>query len=515
MTELTDYPKTPKNEVVDPELSVEGGIVSTELAVSIDPSFPIVNPEIKEQDQSKFKRVMHVAKRAVQSAVITVEVLPTNGLITYGIPAAVFVATRNVAAASAAAGVLTGVLESGGALATADILSNSPNNPIISRAQALLDSRPVRRMLATRNGKMSVPVEGLIALYGGTPAVMLAKESEPDANERTHQERRKYGLLTAAVLGGICTAQMALYTEGAGSLLEGDPKVTAAVAAVGVGSYGWLRRTRNHAKAEKAAQESIPRYDLSEKELKLLEEDLVADVEKESRQGFLRRKQPGVYAVWMKPDNRYVNILRTYEAGYFPEVKEVTDDIEEETLFLAMVDTRPGAKRVVHAATVSGVRKDAPEILAVEGKTGFTTIDALIQEGNFTAEEFGAYYADRGVDTTHSMSIDTNFRVGDKAEKVKGIGISDLTYLALFDQFLMHTPEGANAAGFASINRVSMLSFKKLGMQYEPLMGRTDFVTPEEKDGKEFHPIMIPLTPDIRALFAGLRDYKAPEINLT
>lgn len=343
----------------NPEV-VDSAEVSS-LLISDNMPFGQEHVELSEEklENDKYHRALHVAKRAVQSTVISLQILPTNGLITYGIPAGIFVATNNVPATVAAAGILTTGLESASAFAAADILSNSPDSTVVNKAQNLLNTRSFRSILSSKNGRISPIAEGLIALYGGTPAVMLARESEQGSENRTHEQRRKYGLRTAGALGAICTAQMGLYATGAQAIMEANPEVYIPTAAVAVGALTGTKIIKDRIKAERLIEESKPRYDLSEEEMKLLENDLIEDVEKNVKkgQGFLgrfRRATEGVYATWLNPDNKYANILRTREAEYFPEVKELTPEVEEDTLFLALVDTREGSKRVVHATTLSG-----------------------------------------------------------------------------------------------------------------------------------------------------------------
>lgn len=476
-----------------------------EMAISpVDPS--------SETEPSKWKHAAHVGKRALQTGIITLEVLPTNGVITYGVPALVFAATKNVPATMATAGVLTTGLEGLGGRATADILSNSPDNRLVTKIRDLLNSRSVRSLLSSKEGRINPAAEAMLALYGGTPTAMLARESEPDAAERTQDERRRYGDKVSAALGIICTAQMGVYSGAVKGIMDGNPAVyvPAGVAALGVGVG--INKVKNHVKAERAAQESEPRYDLSEEEMSLLEADLLQDVGKELKKQmettglfghFRKKKTPeGVYAVWMDPDSRYANIIRTREAEYFPEVKELPPEIEEDTKFLAFVDTREGVNRIVHGTTISGIEQHPSE-----EHTGFTTIDELIDVGNFTAQEFRDYYAEKGIDISKSVSIDTNFRIGEKEEDYEGLNTAYMAYTTIYKLLERRRPELGDAGAFCSINQKSIDSFVNFGMDCELLMGREDFTTPEAISGSgQYLPAVVRVDDDTRAVFAGLSE---------
>ncbi|MEI7683272.1 MAG: hypothetical protein WCJ24_03170 [Candidatus Saccharibacteria bacterium] len=511
----------PEYDIIDPSiLALAGHDVVTDT-VDGPETLELTDAleEASDQERTGWRRAMHLGKRAVQSTIITLEVLPTNGAITYGVPLSVYAATRSVPAAMASAGILTAGLEGLGGTATADILSNSPNSKLVNKVQDLLDSRAVRSLLASQDGRISPLAEGVTALYGGAPAAMLARESEPDADERTQAERRRYGLRTAAALGIICTAQMGLYTSGIEGLLEGKPDVYLPVAALAAGVGGGIEYARRRVRAEKRAQESEPRYDLSEKEMELLERDLLEDLEKQLRPKRRLSKErrnyklpEKIYAVWLDPDSRYANVVRTREAELFPEVKELPPEIEADTKFVAFVDTRKGKRRIVHATTISGVEQ-GPKDLDRETHTGFTTIDDLIDMGNFTAQDFRNYYAEKKIDLDSSVSIDTNFRVGEWVKDFEDINVAFLAYVTIFKILERRRPEVGDAGAFCSINQKSIDSFISFGLDCELLMGRQDFTTSEAARGEQYLPAVVRVDDSTRAVFDGLVD-KIEEVTL-
>lgn len=254
------------------------------------------------------------------------------------------------------------------------------------------------------------------------------------------------------------------------------------------------------------------RYDLTPEQLKSLEDGLVNEVK-----SCFKEKEEGLYAVWLDPDNKYANVIREYESRYFPEVATVTDQEEAGTLFLALVDTRPSANRVVHGVTISGVKLEEntheTAVQPYNGKTGFIVVDDLIEMGNFNAEEFYKYYSDKGIEIEKCISVETNFRIGDKVELFNGFTPAQLAYTMIFNKLKEGQPQKGKAAIFSSINRASIISFRRVGLQYEPLMGRQDLRTPEQELGKDFTPVAILYNEQNIAIFDHLGD-RLPELKL-
>ncbi|HEY5267856.1 MAG TPA: hypothetical protein VII94_01835, partial [Candidatus Saccharimonadales bacterium] len=100
------------------------------------------------------------------------------------------------------------------------------------------------------------------------------------------------------------------------------------------------------------------------------------------------------------------------------------------------------------------------------------------------------------------------------SEGIDGLKVPDLAYLAASQLAIRQKTEGKDNAVFASINRVQILSLRRLGLQVELLMGRDNFITSEASLGKNYTPIMIPYNEQNVELFKAM-DYIVPEINLT
>lgn len=255
-----------------------------------------------------------------------------------------------------------------------------------------------------------------------------------------------------------------------------------------------------------------PRYDLSPEELQELNEQMVALAQE-------RFPEEGVHAFWISPYHRFANFIRTHEASHFPEVAEVDGEEEDGTLFLALVDTRAANQRVVHGATISGIRDESviASETAPDEPTGFISVDDLISiPGNFTAQAFRDYYEAKGIDIERSIGIETNFRIprdSGRIESFNGLGMADLAYLTMFNLLAPRAHDDKDVAAFASINRDSVNSFKRVGIYCEPLMGREDLVTPEAALGLDFQPVAIPIVPN-RPVFEALASLSLAEVRL-
>jgi hypothetical protein len=248
------------------------------------------------------------------------------------------------------------------------------------------------------------------------------------------------------------------------------------------------------------------RYDLSPEERGELETELASLAVKQ-----YGPDGPGLYGLWVPYDSPYANISRTYENEYFPEANEVDLSVEQNSEFYLVIDTRDGKHRAAHSATITGVTEFKREN---ELPTDMVVIDDLVEMGNFSHRQFYQYYIDKGVDVTKCIGVETNFRIGDKTPALNGVRVVDLAYLAMMHRLLQRNPEMFTAGAFASINIDSIISFKNFGLQYEPLMGRTDFVTKEEASGRKFEPVFIPYNQANFDLFKSMESLLLPEVKI-
>ncbi len=240
---------------------------------------------------------------------------------------------------------------------------------------------------------------------------------------------------------------------------------------------------------------SLPRYDLSVEELTELEYLLVQAVLEDS-------PEPGIAAAWIRPEHLFANVIRCKEARLFPEVAEISQADEERSLFMALVDTRPEVRHVIHAGTVSGSRV-LPNTRS-DHSSGMITIDSLIDIGNFTLQEFRDYYLKRGLNLETCIAVETNFRIGRRAKPWKDLDLTHISYFTYFTEVLRQGGVLGTFAIFATLNRAQINSLQRIGLNFEPLMGREDMKTPEEALGIETLPVVFYDDPTTHQLLAAM-----------
>ncbi len=264
----------------------------------------------------------------------------------------------------------------------------------------------------------------------------------------------------------------------------------------------------------------VPRHDLSELELQSVEQDLKeAVIEKFGA-------DEGVFAIWLGSSTHFANAVRTLEANQWPEMPEVMKEHENTSMFLAIFDTRNGIDNIVHAFRVSGAGfKDDNVTISDKttdsDSTGIVLIDDVIKSGQgFTAEDFRGYCQDVGIDLSKCMSVETNFRVGKKAEKYNGLPLTQVGYIALFKLVESMDIKNGDAAIFASLNEVATISLGAIGAEFGFLAGRDDLRTPsfDEKGNPCFDDdytlVCIPATDHNLGVFGNLTNFGAPQMTI-
>lgn len=264
----------------------------------------------------------------------------------------------------------------------------------------------------------------------------------------------------------------------------------------------------------------LPRYDLSEAELLAREASLIDEVN-DRFEG-----KEDLYAVWVKPQSEYADILRTQESYYWPSMDEIMADHETSSLFLALVDTRNDRNEVVHgfrvtgnlAFGVSGVSKEGDSL--DESSTGIVLIDDIVNSNqNFTVEEFREYYDSRGFDVSKFISVETNFNrpgLTNRVERYNGLPATQVGYLSLFQLCDKEGLSVNETAIFASLNDEAITSLGLMGAEYEALAGRNDLMTPIENGefDPEYKPVAIPATEVNLNIFREIAVFAAPTITI-
>lgn len=443
--------------------------------------------------ENKLKKSLQVAKHALQTSIVVLEVTPANEIMRYGILAMALSQTQDPLVGAAVLGGSTLVIEGSASLATADLLTTETSKHGIDWVNQKIEK------IIPKNVKMSSVAEAGIAMYGGSVIVLAEKQRENPT--RTKHQNRKHGIFTASWLSGVLSVEGALIAKGIDNYTE--PKVLGAailgLAGIGAG-FSWARKqlkTNPNIMTEQnifdigqynLSEKVQPKYVMSEAEFTELEAQLINEIDNQTA-------EKGIHAAWINPYHKYANLIRVSEAKYFPEVTtDLTPEDEEQTLFLALVDTSEARRGIVHGATVSGINfKDEKSNKDWEDnnhKTGFIVVDDLIKLGNFTAEEFHKYYAEKGIDLNKSISVETNFKIGKKTKSKQGSSTAQLVYNLLLKQ-IRGMGNIDTSAVFTSVNRVSELSFRLSGLDYEPMMGRTNLITYDHLRGKRFQPVVI------------------------
>ena len=210
---------------------------------------------------------------------------------------------------------------------------------------------------------------------------------------------------------------------------------------------------------------------------------------------------PGLVPVWIDAKCKAADFVRTHEAKLFPEVTGLSDKVDDRTIFLAVVDTRGERQSITHGLTLNTPEKHSDNF---DAKTGFYTIDNLIDRGNFSADEFRKYYESKGVDLSQTLSIETNFRIKEKTMRWNGVKSADVAYLAVFQLFMKSEPELHKSGIFATINEQQKKSLERLGLVPELLLGREHFDTEEAEFGIDSSPVFLWYTPESREIMIAL-----------
>jgi hypothetical protein len=251
-------------------------------------------------------------------------------------------------------------------------------------------------------------------------------------------------------------------------------------------------------------------HELSEDRCLELEAGLAAQVKEQSG-------PESVTAVWIPADSQYANLIRTLEAKYyFPEIPDLMVGYEAFSRFLAMVDTRQGKDKVVHAFRITSKKFGTEAGYISPGGTGIALIDDLLTSGQGLDEAaFYDYYHPRNVDIDGSIGVETNFRIIKTAAE-RSVPVPILGYISLFNlmrERLKHSPE---VAIFTHVNRVASVSLMGAGVEFEQVAGMESLRTPTVggKFDDRYRPVAIPSSSHNIANFEALRDLGSPELEL-
>ncbi len=495
-------------------------VLEPEEQLSADDLVPVdLTPETSGEG-SRFQRLLsathrigHMATRGSQTALVLLQVSPANEVVRFGAFGAGEAMTHSPVMGALTYGLSTLGVEVAGTLAGAPLLDTKPSEKItefVNRKLSKARKSPDQKEYS-KTTKLST------AFIGGTVAAMALEKLEDPS--RTAEHNRRYGLWTSAWLAGACAVQGAAMSEGI-DLASNNTKLAAgaaSVAAVGA-TGGWLKRRlskRNITEKEDSTkmapetekmpntQEHPPRYDLDEQEYALLQDEFVKSIE-------AKTDKLDVYGAWLPSDHKYANLVRAAEAKIFPEIPEIMEPFEQSSVFLALVDTRPEARRIVHAFRLSwpGFAEDSSQEENADDPLKIVLLKDIIDSNQgLDAESVSNYYKSRGIELSQCMSVETNFRIGSKVSTESGAPVSQLGYISIFAGINRQGNINNKAAIFAHLNEPAVKSLGAVGIEYEPIAGKKGLKTPTVGDvefDEKYEPVCIPASAHNMAIFTNL-----------
>ncbi len=150
----------------------------------------------------------HYAKRSLEAAVVTYDVLPLNELTRYAIFFAARSATNGNALASGAAfGLASFATEAAAAVATSNLLDSDGGKALIQR----ITRKSVKKVDGVEYRDLSVPTKVATAMLGGV-APLLAWQTHRNP-ERTLVQNRRTGLKVAGIMGAYFAVEGVVTSE--------------------------------------------------------------------------------------------------------------------------------------------------------------------------------------------------------------------------------------------------------------------------------------------------------------
>jgi hypothetical protein len=464
---------------------------------------------------SGLERAKEMAINGFYTGVVAFEMLP---FLDEGSRAAAATATQaaldNPYATSGVAAAATFAIEATSAVATSRLLSTQTGQRLARKINGGLER------IGLSNVRTNRATEAAAALAIGVPLTLALKQQQDPA--RTERENRRFGVRAAAGVSAAVGTMTLLAAEGV-SAVEGAPEKIA-VGALAVGGLVALgHKLRKYIQAggrgkstvvppelTNGAIEAAPRYDLTDEELGVLEAGIVDKVR--------RRHGSTICAVWLSSHSPEANFIRTHENRTFEglDIPELFANTERESAFLAMVDTRKGAERVIRGTRISSPQFNKNSSESSDG-THITMLEDMLDSGQIEREELEAHYSSKKIDLSRCISVETNLRIGERAPRRFGmIPMADLSYLALYKYVAGKRLNAADAAIFAHTNSASNQSLRRLGVDMEPLAGRPDLHTPDGHGGYDdkFQPIAMLNTRKTRRVMRRLALFAPHEMQL-
>lgn len=239
-------------------------------------------------------------------------------------------------------------------------------------------------------------------------------------------------------------------------------------------------------------------YHLPEVQVRALERELVSAIKTEY-------STPDVYAAWIAPDHRFADAIRTLEARQFPEMPDlVNETVEKRSVFMVLVDTRNDEDRIIHCTRLSGLNMQSGAQEPGAESSGFIVIDEAIGKNELTLEGFHTFCEQNHLDATSSISVETNFRVGEKVPERDGLRMSDIGYVTFFRKILEKGGEIDHAGVFASINVGTRKSLGAIGVKSILIPVET---STQKAEDEAYELVAIPASAETSRILTELGQY--------
>ena len=249
-----------------------------------------------------------------------------------------------------------------------------------------------------------------------------------------------------------------------------------------------------------------PDYNLSEEQIRALEADIALRLKAEVGEN------EDLYSLWVNPNSEYANIARTNEKKYWKYMPEIMSEHEDQSLFLMIYDTRGDRNEVIHGTRISGFTPDG--LREDNTQTGLIIIDDIINSSQgLTAKKFRDYYIDRGIDLMKCITVESNVAIA-RSKRYNGLHTPDLAYLSIFKNLVARGGQPNDSYVFAVINRPTVLSFERIGLEYEHLAGMENLRTPSTPGNfdDDFIPVGIPHNDKSHKLFEDIEAFALKEV---
>lgn len=256
------------------------------------------------------------------------------------------------------------------------------------------------------------------------------------------------------------------------------------------------------------------RYDLSSTEQVERTDDLMGRLDRRLPIGFDHGGSGPVLTVWLGWEDPMADVVRTIEARTFPGFESfVTRDVEACSRFLLVVDRTERREPIGFVARVTSLEY-GPRAVVTQA-VGLPMFDEVLAANpELSLKEATGYYAERGVNLSSCVAVETQVRLSDDVTAPGGgLRWSDYAYIEMF-RALMAGPPGERVV-FAHVNRATRRSLGAIGADIWDFAGRSGLRSPAAVVGEhdaDYSPACVPGSVENIAMFRELETLAAPTV---